>query len=423
MASLARVQTRLRSQRNLIVVVGAFFFAGFETSIINVVWQPFVLSLGTSMSVLGLLTSLGGFNGIIPTLVSPVGGWFADRRGRKLLLLGASLSCILGYVLYTTAGLTGLAFALAPGIILVGAAQIARPATNALVGESVRAERHGSAYSLLMFANIVPGILAPLAAGWLADRTGYTAIFPLALGAEALSFLLIARFLQETGVERERAGDWNELAQFLRRAWRPPRGLGALFIISAMDSFSWGLGWGLLYGLFNKEYGLDAGHLGILSSSMSLSWAVLQLPIGRVIDRIGPKAILALSEALGPPLMLVWMTQSRFEILAASMALFAATAALWIPARSTFITQAVAPESRAEAFGRLTAFGGLLAFPAPFVGGFLYDHFGFTAPLLANLIGSFITLVVIVIFVHEPHGSSHLHTSIFISKEDRYAKS
>ena len=369
---------------------------------IGVVWQPFVLSLGASMSVLGLLTSLGGLSGIIPTLVSPIGGWFADRRGRKHLMLVASLASMAAYALYTIAGLGFGALLLVPGVVFLSLMALARPANSALVGESVAATRYGSAYSLVTFAMIVPGIIAPLVAGWLADRLGYTSVFPLALGAEIITFVLIARFLQETRGSLSTDFDWSGLGQLLKRAWFPPRGLGAFFVASAMDAFSWGLGWGLLYGLLNKEYAFDAAHLGILSSIMSLTWAAAQLPIGRLIDKRGVKATMALSEALGPPLLLVWMTQSRFEIFALSMPLFALTAALWIPARSAFITHSVEPERRAETFGRLVAFVGLIGFPSAFIGGVLYDHFGFSAPILANLVGSFLALLVIVIFMREP---------------------
>ncbi len=406
MKPLDQVQTRLRAHNNLLVVVVTSAIGGLELSMIGVVWQPFVLSLGASMSFLGLLTSLGGVSGIIPTLVSPVGGWLADRRGRRHLLLAASLSSIAAYGLYTLAGLGGLLLALVPGIVCLSLAALARPASSALVGESVGAGSYGRAYSIVTFATILPGILAPLGAGWLAERLGYLSIFPLALGAEAISFIIIARYLQETGRSVVQRIDWIGLKRLLRRAWVPPRGLIPFFVACAMDAFSWGVGWGLLYGLLNKEYGFNAGQLGILSSVMSLTWAATQLPIGRFIDRRGAKAMMALSEALGPPLLMIWMTQSRFEIFAASMPLFALTAALWLPARSTFITRAVEPERRAETFGRLSAFVGLVAFPSAFVGGILYDHFGFAAPILANLIGSFFALLVIVFLVREPKSAT-----------------
>ncbi|MGB8648065.1 MAG: MFS transporter [Anaerolineae bacterium] len=391
--------------RNLFVVVASYFLNGLETSIVNVIWQPFILSFGVPVSVLGLLTSIGGWNGIIPTIISPIGGWFADRRGRKWLMLGGSLALMASYVLYALAGWAGWVFLVVPGIFLAGLAAVSRPIASALTGESVRAGRQASAFSLVMFANILPGILAPLVAGYLADRAGYAPGFVVALGAECVAFVLIARYLQETFQNSAERIDWRGLAQVLRRAWRPPAGMGGFFVMCAMDSFSWGLGWALLYGLISKEYHFDTIQLGIMASVMSASWAVFQLPIGRIIDKSGIKWIMAISESSGAPLMLIWMTQTRFEIFVASMVLFAVNAALWIPARNTYIARAAPAENRAEVFGLLTAFTGLIGFPAPFIGGFLYDHWGYAVPFIANLIGSVLTFCVILLFVREPHAA------------------
>jgi len=295
----------MSAHNNLLVVVSQAFFGGLEKSMIGVVWQPFVLSLGLSMSALGLLASLGGFGGIIPTIVSPIGGWLADRRGRKLLLLSASLTAIAAYALYTLAGFVQIGILIIPGMILLGASVISQPASAALVGESVIAGRRGSAYSLVTFAAVLPGILAPLGAGWLADRVGYAFVFPLVLVAELISFTLIMRYLRETRVVSEPRVDWGALARMLRRAWIPPQHLRWFFIAAAADLFAWGMGFGLLYGLLAKSYNFSASELGILSAITNLTWTITQLPIGRVIDRFGPKNILVVSEALGPPLLLI----------------------------------------------------------------------------------------------------------------------
>jgi hypothetical protein len=68
MSTLTNLRARLNLNNTLIAVVTRSFISGVEQSMIGVVFQPFVLSLGASMSQLGLLNSRGGFGGLISTL-------------------------------------------------------------------------------------------------------------------------------------------------------------------------------------------------------------------------------------------------------------------------------------------------------------------------------------------------------------------
>ena len=77
-------------------------------------------------------------------------------------------------------------------------------------------------------------------------------------------------------------------------------------------------------------------------------------------------------------------------------------AATWAPALRALLANSVPTEQLGEAMGRLFAFRGLIGFPAPYIGGLLYDRFGFQAPILANLVGVAIALVAVVVAVKEP---------------------
>ena len=405
MSKLTSLRARLSLNNTLIAVVTRSFTSGVEQSMIGVVFQPFVLSLGASMSQLGLLNSLGGFGGLISTLAYPWGGWIADQRGRKIVLLGASLCAMGAFALYAVAGWMGALMMLLPAIVLLGISQVYQPANSALVGEAVSASRRGSAYSLIMVVVTVPGIFVPVIAGAVADRFGYTVVFPAAVLFELVAFAVIARFLREQRPAQKQHGGARAIFQFMKHAWIPPHDLRWFFWAMALDMFAWGMGFGLLYGMLRKEYGFSTFELGVMSAVSSITWAITSLPIGRLIDRVGPKPLLVFSEALAPPLMFIWMTQTRFEIFAASMIIFALTAATWVPARNVYITQTVMPARRAEMFGRLSAFGGLLAFPSSYIGGWLFDNYGFYAPFVGNLIFAVVTLAVLIFLVESPHSS------------------
>ncbi len=402
---LARaISQRWRS--NLSVLAAVSFLRGAHNSVYTVVWQPFLLSLGASVPALGVINSLGGTNGILTTLMQPLGGWFADRIGNKPFIVVSSIAVIGSYFLFAAAGAFHLWLVASVGIVLLSISALARPAISAMTAESVRAERHGSAFSLIMVATTVPGVVAPTLGGWVADRLGFVPLFPIIAIFEAVILFLVWRSLSETRPANG-AIIWRAAVSAFVRSSVPPRRLYGISLATAGDAFFWGIGWGILYGMLTEVHHFSVEQLGIMSSVMSLSWAVFQLPIGRYIDKHGTRNVLLLSEVVGIPLMFIWLTQSRFEYFAAGQVIFGLTAATWSPVVSTYLTRVVSPEERGEAFGRLSMFRGLVAFPAPAVGGVLFAWGGMTLPVVANLIGIIIVIVILAVFVHEPPRCCH----------------
>jgi len=391
---------------NLHVLAANSFLRGAHTSIYNVIWQPFALSLGASMPTVGLLNSIGGMNGIFTTLAQSLGGWLADRVGRKPFILASSFLIVATYALYALAGVSHVWGLLLIGIVLSGLAALSRPAISSLTAESAHSGRHASAFSLMMVAALVPGIIAPTLGGWATEQLGYVGIFPILLAIELVALVLVWRYLRETRAAHA-ALSWRALAHAFARSIIPPKGLTGFFLATAGDAFAWSLGWGLLNGMLVKSYGFSVEQLGVMASVMSLSWALMQMPIGRYVDKRGLKGMLVFSESLGIPLMLIGITQRSFEFFVAAQVLFALTAATWVPVVNTFLTRAVPASERSEAFGRLNMFRGLIAFPASAIGGVLYDWGGIGLPLTANLIGCCIVIAILVCFVHEPAKHDH----------------
>jgi MFS family permease len=391
-----------RISQNLRVIAVTSFLTGLFSSMTQAVWQPFVLSLGAPMSTLGFLESLGGRRGIVTALIQPVGGWVSDRLGRKPIVALGSLLGLLVMVFYVLAAITGNWRWLLPGVILLGATLVSTPAGSALVAESVRASQRGMAYSLQMAFWIVPGVFAPALGGFIADHWGFTPVFLTRFGLEALRLLLILWLLQET-LSRVNGGlSLGELKRVLVRMVVPPRELRGFYWAMAVDIFVWGLGGALLFGMLSETYGFTTFQLGVMSGLLSLAWALSQLPIGRLIDRYGCKPFLALSEVIGILVVGGWLLSTSFVAFAALHAIFGLVAATWAPALQALLANSVPTKQLGAEMGRLSAFRGLIGFPAPYVGGLLYDRYGFQAPILANLVGVVIALVAIVVAVREP---------------------
>ncbi|MCX7839783.1 MAG: MFS transporter, partial [Anaerolineae bacterium] len=333
---------------NLRVLALNAFLRGAHNSIYSVIFQPFALSLGASMTTVGLLNSLSGMHGIFTTLAQSVGGWLADRIGRKPFIVAASVLGVMAYALLALAGVLHVWTLLLGGIVLFGMSALSRPAISAMTAESVQATQHGRAFSVTMVAWLVPGVLAPPIGGWLADRLGYGGVFPILLAFEAASLILVWRCLRETRAARDTI-QWRDFVRAFARSLVPPKNLRAFFIACASDSFVWGIGWGLLNGMLVKAYGFTVEQLGIMASVMSLAWAVMQMPVGWYVDRHNLKGMMIFSESLGIPLMLIGITQTRFEMFILAQLIFALTAATWVPVINTYLTRATSPESRSEA--------------------------------------------------------------------------
>jgi MFS family permease len=312
----------------------------------------------------------------------------------------ASLATIAAYALFAIAGISNLWLPLAIGVVVYGFSSLSRPAISSMTAESVRSDQHGSAFSLMMVAQTAPGIVMPALGGWAAVQFGYLLVFRLGIARELAILVIVWRFVRET---RPASGpmQWHEAKAALLRSVVPPRRLLGFALAGAGDVFFWSMGYGLLYGMLTETYHYSTFELGLMSAVMSVTWAIVQMPVGRYIDRHPTRPLLILSEALGIPLMIIWMTQSRFEVLLASQVLMAVTAATWIPASNTYLARHTIPEERSESFGRLNAFRGLIAFPAPALGGFLYQWGGIAAPLAANLAGILLVMAMLTFFVPE----------------------
>ena len=140
------------------------------------------------------------------------------------------------------------------------------------------------------------------------DRFGYESMFPLGIVLEVAVVAIVWRWLQETRPPAEHALRVRDAASALLHSFVPPRGLRGFFLATALDTFSWGMGWGLLYGLVTQIHHFSGEQLGLMASVMSLSWAIMQFPIGRYIHRRKLKPTMLFSEATGIPLMLLLLS-------------------------------------------------------------------------------------------------------------------
>jgi MFS family permease len=389
------------SNSNIRVLAARTFLRGMRDSVVRVVWQPFVLSLGASMPLLGFLESLGGFGGLVTMLVQPMSGRLSDYWGRKVLILFSSVFAIVALSIYMLAGFTDHWYLLIPGVAILGLSFACRPSEDSMTAESVEVGGRAMAYSLVMLSSALSGVFAPLLGGFVADRWGYIVVLLMGLALELIA-LSLAGLLKETVSQSGRPLAFGQLKGVFRGILVPPGKLKGFYIAMAVDAFAWGAGWGILYGLLSEVHHFTAFQLGIMSCLSSAGWAVFQMPVGKLVERYGCVKSLILSEAGGIILTVGWLHAATFQTFALLQILFGFSIATFMPAMMTLMANNVSKEKMAEEMGRLNAFRGLVGFPAPFIGGLLYEAFGFRGPITVNLIGALTVLILMAMLVREP---------------------
>jgi len=367
---------------------------------VNVLLQPYMLSLGISMTFVGLFVAMSGRLGLISALVQPIGGWLSDRKGRKPLILFGTIQFWMALTFMTLAGVLHNWLFLVFATIFLGLSWIITPALNAAIAESVNKNERSMAYSVVMFFRILPAILLSTLIGLISDRFGYLGTFLLVALFQGVSAFLVFYFMRET-IKTPSPILKKQLKRLMKAVVVPERKLRSFVLIMASDAFFWGVGAAILFGLLSKTYNFSGLQLGTMWSILSVSLAASQLIMGKLVQNYGCKRFLMLSEILGVFLMSGWLSFKSFEAFALLQIPYGLVISAWVPAMNTFIANQTTETNRAEAMGQLAAFRGLISFPAPYLGGFLYDTLGFQAPIAVGLVGIILTLILILLFVKE----------------------
>ena len=364
--------------------IGALFFSSFIA-----LWQPLMLDIGASMVMIGFLASLTDLSGLF---ASPVIGYVSDRAGRKPVIVASSMMRLLAMLFLIASLLNGRIEWLYGYALLMGSSVTFKrwnPAMASLIAESA-GEKLGAAYSLLIFINRGVSIVSTPIGGLLALRYGY---MPIVLGCvlgEAARVVLYQLSLSETlRVEGE-----YSLKGFFLGLLKIER-MRRFYLAVMADGFVWGVGFFLLYGMLKDTYKYSPLEISLFSTVMSLSWAVSQVPAGKLIDTIGFKRALMLSESFGIVALIFWLHPLSKLMIAAGYAFAGVMSALWVPTLVSYIASHTLPEQRSFEVGRLNMLRQLSAFIAPTVGGIIYTSYGYSMPLIVNLAGACLCITLL----------------------------
>ncbi len=389
-----KLEKRLRKlpvlKGNIPALAISDFISSNGWSIFEVIWQPFVLSLGATISILGGLSSI---HTILGSGLQVMTGRFSDFTGRKSLQI---VSFVLSIMAVTICLIASVWIFLIPAVICFGlSTAFMEPANMSMIAESVKERKRGIAYSIIALTWFIPGIYASIIGGYLATLYGFSLTLMIILFAYFLSLLIFAIFVKET-LSQKKNVNFHAILNSLKGLVRPKFGLSRFYVAVVLHNFRWALSSLIFFGMLTETYHFTLFQLGILEAVFCAVTSLLQIPFGWLVDRYGRKTFLTISElARIIPLIGYIFSNTFFEFLIFRGMMGVAVSA-WIPAFQAYISDAVPEEERAKHIGDLNAIGGLIAFPAPFIGGILFDAWGFDAPMLTSLILVATTLLVLI---------------------------
>lgn len=216
---------------NLISVWLGCFFTGLAMSQILPFLPLYVEQLGVSdhqsLSLWSGLVFSGTF--LVSAVVSPLWGSLADRKGRKLMLLRASLGMAIVIALQGLATNVWQLFALRA---LMGLTSGYIPNAMALVASQAPRDKSGWALGTLSTGQISGVIAGPLLGGLMADHLGLRVVFFVTSGLMFVSFLVTLFLIKERRITVKKADQLSGKAVF--RSLPYPALIVTLFVCTLM---------------------------------------------------------------------------------------------------------------------------------------------------------------------------------------------
>lgn len=375
--------------RSLLVVTLGMIIANISSEMYFPLLPLYLESLGATVQEVGLFFTL---QVILSICFRILGGWISDYMGRlPTIALGGvfGVGAITGYTVAPTWEWAAVGALMgAVGSSLVG------PSFQAYIAEQSPEGKVSSTYGLISGLFLVCAIIGPLLGGYLVDQYGFktmmwiaTGIFYAAAGlriwtARHSSFHI--RTLQPALLIRDIRGLLVLVFAGGVLTW--------LFLIDGLVDAGNQLAFPFLPKFITEVGDLPKTAYGGLLSLLSLVSVISMWPAGRFADRVGERISIALGMTLASGVMFIVSTAQSPVAFVVGFALFGLSQAFIGPAFSSLLSKAVPKASLGITWGIFMTALGILAIPAPTIGGLIYDY---VAPEAAFIVAGVCTLVAI----------------------------
>ena len=288
-------------------------------------------------------------------LLSPFMGSFADRFGRRPLILIALAGEVIanGAFLYAQSVPLYIAIRFFQGAISAGLL----PASLGVVGDRVPKEQHAQWTGVIMASYAAGFIFGPALGGFLFDRWGYAAPFALSGILAFVALVLVLVMVPETRPASSRVQKLSPISEQTkwREIWaslpRPIYLFATLLIIDFIATFAFAFIEPQLALYAYNRLSMTPEQLGFFVGAYGLAMLLGQAFLGKLSDRYGRKPVMILGLLLNGTLFPGLIFVHSFGLLFPVAVLAGLGDALFIPAIAASYLDIAEPEHRSQVIG------------------------------------------------------------------------
>jgi len=392
---------------NYAILVASWIIVDFASELPATYFGLYVLGLGATETILGVI-GLSQFLALA-SFQFP-GGYLADKYGRKWLISTMTFGVALSYVFYAVA--PSWTFILLGAILMGTFNSTYQPALNAMISDSLPAERRGMGFSIVMLIASASTTPSPAVAGLLRARFGLIDGMRIAYGIVVVLFLVAAffrfYFLKETVVSTSRPR-LGEIIQSYPTAlkesfgvWKKvPRSMLYLFLSFSVAIFGFSA-----MNLYTVIYATRVLHIeevtwAFIVAIVPATTILLAIPVGKFVDKIRRKIPL-LASLLVFGLAMWFFINGDLAKVAVSLVLLGAGQVMLNASFGALQTDLTPKELRGKVNGFIN-FGSFIVMAAgASLGGYLYEHVSPQTPFMVAIAAVLPSFILALILVKEP---------------------